>query len=841
MKQGVKTVKRNPQEGKNTFSQKGKAVVSKQIKIEDSPFEILLKKHPFLVYSLAAILIIFIVFHKFLFLTDTYLFTDIGSDSVNQIWPFRYHLSEYLHTTGLPKWSFNEGVGKNIYPISIFPFSIGDPFNIALCLFPKEAIPYCTAFFEVLKMYLGGLFFFLFLRTLKFSAFTTIIGGLLYAFCGYMVIGSSYVFSTETLYAALLLFCTEKYLRDGSWYLIPIPFFLFASLQPFLLYMYGMLATIYCIARIAGDEGWQWKKTTLTILKIGALAFAGVIMCSFNFISNIDMLLHIPRSFGGEASSFSSMISTPIFSTSSLLEFTTTLYRFFSSDMLGTGDTYIGWSYYIESPIIYTGLITCLLMPLSFTLMEKRKRMVYLSLTILAFIPSIFPFFRHAFWIFSGEYYRTYSIFISLLFLVLGMRGLSSIDLREKINMRVLLIILAVLLIILFYPFYSAPVILNSYTGQSGPRTVNTTLRIASAVFLVIYTCIINFYNNPAYRRIVIPVLGLAILTEVSWFTYISVNTRPVISNTELHEKKGYNDYTVDAMAYINAQDKGFFRVDKTYGSSPSLFWKAPYNDALIQDYKGTSSYDSFNQNSYCDFLNILNVYSVYGLNYLKIIPSQTRPLLSIILNGKYVLVKQPYPRIPFGYFDSLTTIGDVSVTRNKFYLPFGYTFQNYISLTEFMKLNNFQKDKMLFRAFIAVETEIPYLNGLNQLYAKDTIPGTGFDVNEFKKYTDVLRKDSLSNLVYTQNTVKGNINMSEKKLLFLTVPYDKGWQFKVDGAITMPVMPDVGFMGVMLDKGEHTIELNYEPPYAKLGWYISAFSILGYIFLVVSFRKRRF
>lgn len=204
------------------------------------------------------------------------------------------------------------------------------------------------------------------------------------------------------------------------------------------------------------------------------------------------------------------------------------------------------------------------------------------------------------------------------------------------------------------------------------------------------------------------------------------------------------------------------------------------------------------------------------------------------------MFLKQPYHKIPFLY-DSLTTTGNITVTKNRLFLPFGYTYQNYISLSEFRKLNNFKKDIMMFRAFVADDSELPALKGFEQLYAYDTIPGSVIDLAEFDKYTAALRKDSLSNLFYNQNTVKGTIKVSRTELLFLTIPYDKGWQFKVDGVVIKPLITNIGFMSAVLNKGLHSIELNYEPPFMVLGCYISGFSLLGYIFLFIGFRKKRF
>ena len=70
---------------------------------------------------------------------------------------------------------------------------------------------------------------------------------------------------------------------------------------------------------------------------------------------------------------------------------------------------------------------------------------------------------------------------------------------------------------------------------------------------------------------------------------------------TELDERDGYNDETVDAVRDINASDKSFFRIRKNRGSGPGML--ESLNDAMVFGYYGTSSYSSFNNLNYIKFL----------------------------------------------------------------------------------------------------------------------------------------------------------------------------------------------------------------------------------------------
>jgi len=93
--------------------------------------------------------IVLFVFWDFLTFQKLYLFHDIGSDTLNASLPKFYHISQYLREYGVPGWSFNQGMGQNIYP-----FSIGDPFNFILYLFGAPYLVFVIAYVEILKIFL---------------------------------------------------------------------------------------------------------------------------------------------------------------------------------------------------------------------------------------------------------------------------------------------------------------------------------------------------------------------------------------------------------------------------------------------------------------------------------------------------------------------------------------------------------------------------------------------------------------------------------------------------------------------------------------------------------------
>src|SRR4029078_3071995 len=102
------------------------------------------------------------------------------------------------------------------------------------------------------------------------------------------------------------------------------------------------------------------------------------------------------------------------------LELSSSVLRFFSSDVQGTGSDFHGWNNYLEAPMLYCGLITVLTFPQFLASATRKVRILYGTRVAAAGAALVFPYLRWAFWVFSGNYYRTFSFFVSLLFLYLG-------------------------------------------------------------------------------------------------------------------------------------------------------------------------------------------------------------------------------------------------------------------------------------------------------------------------------------------------------------------------------------------------------------------------------------
>lgn len=116
------------------------------------------------------------------------------------------------------------------------------------------------------------------------------------------------------------------------------------------------------------------------------------------------------------------------------------------------------------------------------------------------------------------------------------------------------------------------------------------------------------------------------------------------------------------------------------------------------------------------------------------------------------------------------------------------------------------------------------------------------FSYDEFEKVYKNLNKKVLNVLNYSNGYIKGTIEGEDvQKLLYVSVPYEKGWKAYVDGietAIT-PIIYDSFIAVPITGEGVHEVELKFEAPGQKWGIVISGISFI--IAFCLLMRKKKY
>jgi uncharacterized membrane protein YfhO len=757
--------------------------------------------------GLALVVIGSIVYSDFVFGQKTLLYKDVGDDSLNVYYPNYVLHSDYLRKHGLFSWSFEEGMGRDIFP------SIRSLLITPVVWLPKQAIAQALIYQHFFYLLVAGLFFFRFLFEQKLALVACFLGATLLSFSAYMCMGSCwYSHAAELAAFAVLLYCANRAVRRGDWACLVLAVAAMSLVGVFHLYLTAVFLCLFVPVCVFINRV-PLNKFLWIILLLAVSAVLGVGLTSFITIPGFFGMVNSPRGIG-PTSMVHVLSHFGVFHFASAEELATAISRLFSNDLAGTGMSFAGWRNYLEAPMSYCGLVCLLLLPQVFTGIESRERVAAALFLLFLVVPVVFPWFRFLFWGFQGIYYRTFSLFGVLGMITLGMYALSRYLQRRAFNLSLLLITALLLASLLFLPLN------NFQSAISGP------VRLEIVVLLAVYTVL--FSAGWLVRRQQLfgfLIVGLA-LFELIHFDRRTIE-RPTITKTELGQRIGYNDNTIEAVRDITAADSHFFRITKTFGSG--LGSVESLNDALVFGYYSTSSYSSFNNLNYTHFLFALgtireedmNIYTQWSHGLLG------HPLLLAFACEKYVITNDP-----IGYqmalpYETFGRYGSYYVFRNNMFLPLGLVFKQYLPETDFLSMSPDDRAKALLYAVTLSEPDT-------------SLPVKKIDLSEIKSeiearsLTDVILNDRSTALHlhnWDETHLDGEVETDAPAILVFQMAFDPGWRAAVDGRPTKPFRVDCGLYGVSLENtGIHSVQLWYVPPFRSVGLCLSFVCLIIFV-----------
>ena len=133
------------------------------------------------------------------------------------------------------------------------------------------------------------------------------------------------------------------------------------------------------------------------------------------------------------------------------------------------------------------------------------------------------------------------------------------------------------------------------------------------------------------------------------------------------------------------------------------------------------------------------------------------------------------------------------------------------------------------------VDFEIILLD--NSIKFNDVVFYTLNKENFATQINDLQQSEALNITEFKSNYIKANINVeSDNKILYTSIPLDKGWTIKVDGKKVDKIEIFNSLIGIDVTKGEHVIEFSYIPRGLYAGGFVSLVSLL----FVIVLKKRK-
>lgn len=788
----------------------------------------LLEKYPLPIFIFLSLIVSSIIFKNFFFGDFLYFFKDIGSDTINITLPNFIEGQRLTNSEGYFKtWSFYSGMGRPTgNALSLDPFIF--IFKILKDTFGINALYYRIFIIYFLYILPSGIVAFYYFKTLGLKNISLIIGGLLFEFSGYMIIGSQWGHAYKIFFFIFYIFSFEQILVKNRWYFFPFAVF-FQAANLYLLATNTLFLFIYSIVRYFENENSSIKNYLFLLLKMAGLGLLGIALNAPRAWTNFSKMFFSPR-VSGSVNQTNILLENPEQFESSLRNITTIL-RFYANDLLGTGSNFKGWYNYLEAPIFYIGLLPLLIFSSVFIFVNKRKKILFGLLLSFWFIVAFTPTLRHSINFFMGNYFKnTIDVFVPFTILFTGIYSFNKfLETDKKINPLILIITAGIQLLLLHYPYF-----------EFNNQIINFNMKLIISLFIIVYTLLLYLISQ---NKKLINLKYLFLLFLVIELVYIdspALNNRDIyLKNEIIGDNAGYNDITIDAIEFIYQNDnEKFFRIEKDYSSGNSIH--GSLNDAKAQGYFGTTSYSSFNQLNYIKFLQEIEVIE-------KGSEAQTRwnsgvrgiPLMMTFASVKYFITEDFNNPLRHSGYDSIATFENVIVLENKNFLPIGFTYDKYLLYNDFSKLNKFKKQQALLKAIVI--DDIVQAQNLKPFDTNELEPIDSFSVAKYIEMIDSLKTSSFNITDFKHKQIKGNITIKKSGMLFFTIPYDEGWTIFVNGVANKPLKSNIGFMSIYLEQGNYELVLERKPQFFILTLSLAIISLLTLTFVFYKiFRKQK-
>ncbi|MFK8068610.1 MAG: YfhO family protein [Gammaproteobacteria bacterium] len=774
--------------------------------------------HP-IILIIATCFTCLVIFGTFIFGKKLIIFRDIGSDTFYSYYRFYYYLADLIHNLEFSFWSFKMGVGTSVLTLYAFLY---DPFSLVYYIVGASNVSIAITYVFILKIFFAAYFAYLYFTYIKVGHFATVICSFLFAFNGYLMLwGQHYYFASVVIFLPFLLYSLERFMQEDKWLLLLVVIALL-SLNIYIFYQMFIFVILYYIFRFYDRYGFDlnlFLRMTGKFIIIFLLAITSVAVL---ILPEYFILSSSPRV---ESKGLSGLLDFS-FSFNTKEYYFSIFSRLFSNNLQGVGSYYKGFINYYESLQLFSSLLFLILLPQIFYLFNKKQKVIALTGILIAVAFITFPYFANMMNGFQYPAYRWgYNIIFSEILLIAFV--LKAINEERKINLKLLFISSALVILSMLFINYQ-------YISEAKIYESNLNKIIKITVILACYMLALFFLVKRGYRK------G-AVLTFMMFFLVLEMieehhdtfkKRGTVTKGLEIDKERVKNHssiylfgYTRDVVEYLESIDDRFYRIEKNR-------WIGSMNDSVVQGYNGLDTYNSLNTPSYTQFTQELNIPVIPGApGTVHGWTSLQRPYLADLLSVKYYLTKDKKVKPENTVY--LKTIGDIHIFKRKGALPFGVVFEEYVSPEKFFAISDEAKrNSILLKGFLPTEDLL-----LNEQFKGLT--ESSYDEN-VGRVSNLDRKREMTIESFKDDEIKGNITLTSKGMLFLSIPYAQGWRATVNEKQIDIQKINAGFSGLLLSRGYHQIKLKYIPPYFYEGLIVSLFSVIAIFGFFVRENKSR-
>lgn len=621
-----------------------------------------ISKHPYLCYTGLFLLTCLGVFISFILAKKSFIWVGETKDGLVQHYNALMYFGRYLRYIvthfEFPMWDFAMGYGADIIS-TLHYYCIGDPLNLLSIFVPSRYCEYLYEFLIILRLYLAGFTFIWYCRYMKHAYAYSILGAIVYVFCGYALVASVRhpYFINPMIYLPLLLIGVEKIYRKSSPILFVFSVFLSVISNFYFFYILCMVVVIYCIIRFFDYHHDHYIKNIGKIL--GQFLLYGVMGVLMSAVILIPVLILF---FGTSRSQ--SDVYIPLFYH---LRY---YFQIFFSNMSVHSAQY--WSQTMYTSLIFITTIMLFL--------DKQHRSLKIAFIVLT-IGLCMPFFgsvMNGFSYITNRWIFAYSMLLAYI-IVCVFPKLYTLKVYQFVTLFVIMFVYIGIILYVPQKFLETHLISIAF------------LVLMMIILLIAMICHKQFHL-PIKSFVYCSLLFLVII-NVCVTARLKYDSPYMHYVNEFHPfSKGYQTLThtrYDSFEEL-LDNSEFYRIDEV------SFGEKWMRNAGLQSHHSSLTFFYSLGNGYVseffkEMLNVNALSSAYtGVDY--------RTFLNTLASAKYFIApdeKEGY--VPYGY-TLIQQKDQLKLYENQYALPLGYTYDQTMDLQTYESLSAIEKQEALLQ-----------------------------------------------------------------------------------------------------------------------------------------------
>ncbi|MFA5657978.1 MAG: YfhO family protein [Oscillospiraceae bacterium] len=727
------------------------------------------------------------VYNKGIFL----YYGDFNSQQIH----FYTHAHEMIKSGNL-FWDWGTDLGANFIGSYSF-YLLGSPFFWLTIPFPTAAVPYLIPWLLALKTGVAAVTAYAFIRRFVQSKNAALIGSILYALSGFQIYNVFFNhFHEPVVFFPLLLLALEMAVVDNKKGLFAGAVAICAFTNYFFFTGQVVFLFIYFMCRCTSKD---FTITFKKFIMLGIEAVIGVMLSAVLLLPSVLSVFSNPR-VDSQLTGLDMVVYSDKFRIFRIIQS-----FFMIPDPPARSNLFSSTTARWAS---IAGYLPMFSMAGVIAFIKGKKKHWASKAVIACIVCALVPVLNSAFYMFNSSYYARWYYMPVLLMCMMTAYALDHKELSFNSGIKISVIVVLICAAIGLLPSIDSDTKLTVYAKVAKypelfwPSVGITLLCLGLLFHLVLKTPDKRYYFKKALNLTVLSAFMCSAL--IVWYG---------IAQGPEHQDKYISQAINGADSISLEEDDEFYRIDisenkdnypMSWGMSSMRAFHSVVPSSIMTFYEGIGITRDVASRAETSRYPLRGLFSVkYYFNYIT---------------------EEELDMPGFVYYD---TQNEFNIYVNECYIPMGFTYDYYITQENFDKYSGVEKDMLLLKAVVLTNEQIAEYRDILEPLSDDECVGLYSD----ELYMRLCDEKKESAAYYFEEGTKGftaKISLESEKLVFFSVPYEKGFTATVNGVLTQIEEVDGGMMAVRCPAGESVeIRFDYMTPGLKNGVIISLAGIL--------------